>query len=536
MNRLIIFCLICLSSTWASQAQVFDLTVAKDGSGDFTTIQAAIDSALKRNDQVRTTLFIKAGVYEEKLYIGSHSESKTNVLSLVGAHRDSVIIRWDDYNGKQIYYYDESSLKSSGTPQSATFTVNAPDFYMENITVVNSYTSKQAVALYNVGDRQTFKNCRLVGFQDTHYLKKGRRSFFYDCQIEGGTDFICAGGTAVFYRCKVKSIAGGQFITAPEDVPYTALLPSGKTLYYGFMFIDCDLISDGKLSNGSVYMGRPWQGTSGCLYLSCRLGAHIRPEGWSTWSGTTNHLSSFFGEYRSLNADGSTLADISRRVSWSYQLSDADVDAYLRLNTIYKAGSFKTATPFQPLPLVVAPQPVTQVTRNGKTLSWPPSTANTPNRGYLVFANGSCIGQTTATQFTLSIEPVDQPTYEVRVVGLHGNLSLPSGQTDTLTLESLNAALNEPITGLDTPFLPEGSSEDPSGQAVDPTGYFQQTTTALLFQAPTTCTLYNIQGQVVTTATETMQLPLSALQSGLYLMRATISPQGSYNSTIMHRP
>ncbi|NLT04360.1 MAG: pectin esterase, partial [Bacteroidales bacterium] len=94
MNRLIIFCLICLSSTWASQAQVFDLTVAKDGSGDFTTIQAAIDSALNRNDQVRTTLFVKAGVYEEKLYIGSHTVSKTNVLSLVGVHRDSVIIRW----------------------------------------------------------------------------------------------------------------------------------------------------------------------------------------------------------------------------------------------------------------------------------------------------------------------------------------------------------------------------------------------------------------------------------------------------------
>ncbi|NLE33135.1 MAG: pectin esterase, partial [Bacteroidales bacterium] len=94
MNRLIILCLLFISLTWVSQAQVFDLTVAKDGSGDFTTIQAAIDSALSRNDQARTTLFVKAGVYEEKLYIGSHTVSKTNVLSLVGVHRDSVIIRW----------------------------------------------------------------------------------------------------------------------------------------------------------------------------------------------------------------------------------------------------------------------------------------------------------------------------------------------------------------------------------------------------------------------------------------------------------
>lgn len=535
MNRLAFFCLLFLSTTWASQAQVFDLTVAKDGSGDFTTIQAAIDSALKRNDQARTTLFIKAGVYEEKLYIGSHSVSKTNVLSLVGVHRDSVIIRWNDYNGKQIYYYQDTALSKCGTPQSATFTVNAPDFYMENVTVVNSYTSKQAVALYNVGDRQTFKNCRLVGFQDTHYLKKGRRSFFYDCQIEGGTDFICAGGTAIFYRCKLKSLTGGQYISAPEDVPYTALLPSGKTLYYGFTFIDCDLISDGKLSNGSVYMGRPWQGTSGCLYLSCRLGTHIRPEGWATWSGT-NHLSSFFGEYRSLNASGSALADISRRASWSYQLIDADVNTFLRLNTIYKAGSFSTATSFQPLPMVVAPPPATNVTIDGDTLRWNPSDINTPIRGYLVYANGRYIGQTLEIKYALSTSPGAQPPYEVRVVGLHGNLSLPNGQTDTITLESLTAALNNPVTGLDNPFLPDGSSTDPLGKTADPTRYFQQSTTALHFQAPTNGILYNLQGQAVAFVTDGLQFPLTALRPGLYVLRATSALHGSYSTLVLHKP
>lgn len=533
MKQFSLVCCILLSTTWATSAQVFDWTVAKDGSGDFTTIQAAINHVLTENKPERSTVFIKAGTYEEKLYIGSHSVSKTKVISLIGEQRDSVIIRWDDYNGKQIDYYNSDTLITSGGPQSATLTVNAPDFYMENITVVNSYTSKQAVALYNVGDRQTFKNCRLVGFQDTHYLKKGRRSFFYDCQIEGGTDFICAGGTAVFYRCTVKSLAGGQFIAAPEDIPYSALLPSGKTLFYGFTFVDCDLVSDGKLSNGSVYLGRPWQGTSGCLYLSCRLGAHIRPEGWSIWSGT-NHLTSFFAEYRNFNASGNALADISRRATWSYQLSDADVNSFLRLNTIYKAGSFSSATTYQPLPLVVAPQPVTNLTLTGGTLSWTPSGANTPVRGYLVYANNRCIGQTTGTTFVDTLQHATMPpVYEVRAVGLYGNLSLPNDQIDTVTLEHLDATLNGPITGLTRPHDGYGQASDGS---IDPREYFQQSSTALHFTTPTTCALYNLQGQVVAEATETWQLSLSALPPGLYVLRAVSTLQRVYHRTIIHRP
>lgn len=529
LRQSLIFSLL-LSSTWALSAQVFDWTVAKDGSGDFTTIQSALDRMLADNNPGRNTLFIKAGVYEEKLYIGSHSDSKNTVISMIGEHRDSVIIRWDDYNGKQIRYYNSNTLTSSGTPQSATFTVNAPDFYMENVTVVNSYTSKQAVALYNVGDRQTFKHCRLVGFQDTHYLKKGKRSFFYDCLIEGGTDFILAGGTAVFYRCTLKSLSGGQYITAPEDVPYTAQLASGKTLYYGFIFIDCELVGDGKLSNGSVYLGRPWQGSSGCLYLSCRLGAHIRPEGWATWSGN-NHLTSFFAEYNSFNADGSALTDVSRRVSWSHQLSDADVNTHLRLNTIYKAGSFNTAPLYQPLPLVVAPQPVTDLTHDGTTLRWTASGDDV--RGYLVYANGRCIGQTTSTDYvdtrTYGDEP---PTYVVRAVGVHGNLSLPNDQTDTVTLEVLETALNGPVTGVTQPTYGDGLSPDgtDSGKNV------RQTGTALHFSNPTTCTLYDLQGRVVARSTAATHLSLVAMPPGLYLLRATSSTTGTFGTTIMHKP
>lgn len=99
MKRLSLCFLFILSTTWATSAQVFDWTVAKDGSGDFTTIQAAIDQVLAENKPERSTLLIKKGVYDEKLYIGSHTVAKTKVISLIGEHRDSVIIQWDDYNG-----------------------------------------------------------------------------------------------------------------------------------------------------------------------------------------------------------------------------------------------------------------------------------------------------------------------------------------------------------------------------------------------------------------------------------------------------
>lgn len=393
----------------AVNAQVFDFVVAKDGSGTHTTIQAAIDAC---PNNVRKTIFVKAGTYREKVYIGSHSVVSSKLISLIGEAADKVFIVWDDYNGKQIYYYNSTSLTTSGTPQSATFTVNAVDFYAENISIINEYTAKQAVALYNVADRQTFKNVRLIGYQDTHYLKKGRRSYFLDSYIEGGTDYICAGGTAIFENCKLFSLRNGSYITAPEDIPTAYVQGDAKKYYHGFVFRNCTLNSD---ANVVVYLGRPWQTTSSSVFINCKM-ENIKPEGWSEWSGNTNHLSSFFAEHNSMDLNGNVLGVLSR-VGWSHQLNQSEVDAYYTNASIYSH-----LTPvYEPVAICQALAAPTNLNGGISGVSWD---AVEGAQGYVILRDGEVIGFSSSSNYVDNSSGLTGAcVYSVKSVNLNGNLS-----------------------------------------------------------------------------------------------------------------
>src|SRR5579871_6744936 len=72
-------------------------TVAQDGSGNFRTIQEAIN-AVRDLSQQRVTIYIHNGVYHEKLVIPSWK----TMIALVGESRDSTIITNDDYSGKPV--------------------------------------------------------------------------------------------------------------------------------------------------------------------------------------------------------------------------------------------------------------------------------------------------------------------------------------------------------------------------------------------------------------------------------------------------
>lgn len=387
-------------------AQVFDYVVAKDGTGDFTTIQAAIDSCPKN---VRKTIFVKNGTYEEKVLIGSNTTASTKLISLIGQDPNKVIITWNDYNGKTIVY--DSKTVTSGTPQSATFTVNAPDFYAENLTIANSYTAAQAVALYNVSDRETFKNCRIIGYQDTHYLKKSRRTYFLDCYIEGGVDYICAGGTAIFDNCTLHSVKNGGCVSAPEDITATYTVGS-KTYYYGFIFRNCTLTSD---STVQVYLGRPWAGTSSSIFFSCKM-ENVKSEGWSVWSSSsTNQLTAFFAENNSMDMDGDSL-DVSQRVSWSYQLTSDEVKNYYTNDQIY---SFVSAT-YDPFTLVEALDKPSGLVATSDSLTWD---AVDGAIGYVIYKNDSdVIGYSSTNKFAYTTD-LTNDSYSVQAVSSNGNLS-----------------------------------------------------------------------------------------------------------------
>lgn len=286
----------------------YNITVALDGSGNFTTIQAAVDAARSFPDK-RVTIHVKNGIYREKVVVPSVNTK----LSIIGEDAAKTIITWDDYFGK-------INRGRNSTFYTYTLLVIADDFYAENLTVENSAGPVgQALALFVKGDRCVFRNCRLLGNQDTLYTDGlNSRQYFDGCYIEGTTDFIFGPATALFNNCTVHS-KRDSYITA-------ASTPEGKP--FGYVFMNCKITAAPEAKK--VYLGRPWRDYAKTVFIGCELGAHIVPEGWSNWSGTGRDKTAYYAEYNNRGAG----ADISRRVPWSHQLTKKEAKKYTIKNIL----------------------------------------------------------------------------------------------------------------------------------------------------------------------------------------------------------
>ncbi len=280
----------------------FEMTVAQDGRGDFTTIQSAIDAA-KAFPDMRVTIFIRNGIYREKVTVASCNTK----LSLIGESAAGTVITWDDHFGKM-------DRGRNSTFYTWTLKVEADDFVAENLTIENSAGRVgQAVALHVEGDRCVFRNCLILGNQDTLYAAgNNSRQYFQNCTIEGTTDFIFGAATALFEGCTLHS-KSDSYITAastPEGTPF------------GYVFLRCRLTADEGVT--AVHLGRPWRDFARTVFLGCEMGSHIVPEGWSNWSGTERDKTAFYAEYQNYGPGAAT----HDRIPWSHQLSRREARRY----------------------------------------------------------------------------------------------------------------------------------------------------------------------------------------------------------------
>ena len=277
----------------------YDFVVAKDGSGDFFTVQEAVDAVPDFRKNIRTTILIRPGEYKEKIVIPA---SKIN-LSLIG--QDGAVLTYDDFANRPNRFGE-----NMGTSGSSSCYIYAPDFYAENITFQNTAGPVgQAVALFACGDRMYFKNCRFLGYQDTLYTYgKGCRQYYEDCYIEGTVDFIFGWSTAVFNRCTIHSLRTG-YLTAPST-------PEGQA--HGYVFYDCTMTADEGVEG--VYLSRPWRPYAQAVYIRCNLGNHIKPIGWHNWGKESNEQTAFYAEYQSTGPG----ANAEARAPWSHQLTSLD--------------------------------------------------------------------------------------------------------------------------------------------------------------------------------------------------------------------
>ena len=281
-----------------------ELTVAHDGSGDFTTIQSAIN-ATKTFPEVPINIYIKNGVYHEKVEVYSWN---TNI-SLIGENRDKTIITFNDH-------FKKINKGRNSTFHTYTLKVSANDFHAENLTVINSAGPVgQAVALHVEADRASFFNVTLKGNQDTLYVAgEGARSYFKNCLIEGTTDFIFGGGTALFESCEIKSLSN-SFITAAS---------TPKSQPFGFVFNNCVITAASGVNN--VYLGRPWRSYAKTVFINSILGEHILPTGWNNWGSKEKEQTVFYGEFNNTGKG----ANIEKRVQWSQQLTESQANTYTK--------------------------------------------------------------------------------------------------------------------------------------------------------------------------------------------------------------
>jgi polygalacturonase len=295
------------------------LYVAADGTGDYYSIQRAIDVAPAGG----AVISVAPGTYHEVLTI-----NKANIV-LRGPYEDA---------SKTAVVADKSSGTAGGTLNSATVNVLADDFLAENISFVNDFNrthpqlqqGSQAVALLARGDRDIFENVRILGNQDTLYAGVGEctgsgayrgcpvaRQYFDHCFIEGNVDFIFGDGKTVFDHCVIRSNSHFEgFITA-QSKSY-----AGQDS--GFVFHDCRL--EAVPGVGNVYLGRPWRPYATVVYLNTWMDGQIVPAGWREWHpGETDYLpTASYAEYQS-SGPGS---DDSRRDPHARQLSQQEVEKF----------------------------------------------------------------------------------------------------------------------------------------------------------------------------------------------------------------
>jgi len=266
--------------------------IAKDGSGDFTSIQQAID-AIPGGGRQPTILLLRMDEYHERVVV-----NKDNVR-IIGEARDRTVIT----NSACAKDLDENG-KERGTFLSFTFMVTGSNVEVENLTIRNDAGDGrlvgQAVAVYAAGDRGVWRNVRMIAHQDTLFcgplMKKVEdfiaprrsraecvesvgdcpltysRQYFEDCFIQGDVDFIFGPYRCWFERCTLFMNARGGLYTAantPEEQPH------------GMVFHRCRLT--GECALGEAYLGRPWRRFARTVFIDCEMDEHVSPRGFADW-------------------------------------------------------------------------------------------------------------------------------------------------------------------------------------------------------------------------------------------------------------
>ncbi|XP_010271093.1 PREDICTED: pectinesterase-like [Nelumbo nucifera] len=271
--------------------------VAKDGSGQFKTIAAALAAYPKKNNG-RYVIYVKAGVYEEYITV---TKEQVNVFM------------YGDGPTKTIITGRKNNRQGVPTFQTASFTAIGKGFIAKSIGFQNTAGPEghQAVALRVQSDMSAFFNCRMDGYQDTLYVQT-HRQFYRNCVITGTIDFIFGDSSTVIQNSLI-------IVRKPMDNQQNTVTAHGrkdKGERTGLVIQNCRIVPEEKLFPQRFkirsYLGRPWKEYSRTVIMESTIGDLIQPEGWMPWSGDFALDTLFYAEYGNRGPGAAT----GKRVNW----------------------------------------------------------------------------------------------------------------------------------------------------------------------------------------------------------------------------
>lgn len=281
------------------EKRVYDAIVAQDGSGDYTTVQAAIDAAPEGRGKP-WLIFIKNGQYKEHVDVPATKP----YLHFIGQSRDGVVIKDDRLSGG-----DNAVHVSIG----ATVVVNADNTFFESLTMENIYghekqNGPQALALNTGGDRIALNNVALLSYQDTWITTSTQKNRHYikNSLIEGAVDFIYNGGDVYLDgdTLEINRPSGG-YIVAPNHTADTK---------WGYVFKNNVLRAHPGVNVTDIWLGRPWHNQPKTVFINLQTYINIPAKGWYE---TMGGLPSLWADYNTVDANGNPV-DLSQRQDTYY--------------------------------------------------------------------------------------------------------------------------------------------------------------------------------------------------------------------------
>ena len=281
------------------EKRVYDAIVAQDGTGDYTTVQAAIDAAPEGRGKP-WLIFIKNGQYKEHVDVPATKP----YLHFIGQSRDGVVIKDDRLSGG-----DNAVHVSIG----ATVVVNADNTFFESLTMENIYghekqNGPQALALNTGGDRIALNNVALLSYQDTWITTSTQKNRHYikNSLIEGAVDFIYNGGDVYLDgdTLEINRPSGG-YIVAPNHTADTK---------WGYVFKNNVLRAHPGVNVTDIWLGRPWHNQPKTVFINLQTFINIPAKGWYE---TMGGLPSLWADYNTVDANGNPV-DLSQRQDTYY--------------------------------------------------------------------------------------------------------------------------------------------------------------------------------------------------------------------------